>query len=71
LCYKIYNFNCEVILKRAKFFHIYEFQRKGKNNIKQIRLSDNLADLFTKSLPASTFKKLAHNIGMCHLKDLS
>jgi hypothetical protein len=43
-----------------KFSYTYELQHKGKINIKQIRLGDNLAYLFTKSLPASTFKKLVH-----------
>ncbi|GJU35201.1 hypothetical protein Tco_1183555 [Tanacetum coccineum] len=37
---------------------------------KEVRSSDNLADLFTKALPTSTFKKLSHNIGMRQLKDL-
>ena len=32
--------------------------------------SDNLADLFTKPLPTTTFKKLVHQIGMRRLKDL-
>ena len=54
-----------------KFFYTHELQQKGEIDIKQIRSSDNLADLFTKSLPASTFKKLVHNIGMRHLKNLS
>ena len=54
-----------------KFFYTHELQQKGEIDIKQIRSSDNLADLFTKSLPASTFKKLVHNIGMRYLKDFS
>ena len=53
-----------------KFFYTHELQQKVEIDIKQIRSSDNLADLFTKSLPASTFKKLVHNIEMHHLKDL-
>ena len=55
----------------SKFFYTHELQQKREINIKQIRSSDNLADLFTKSLPALTFKKLVHNIGMRHLQDLS
>ena len=39
-------------------------------DVKQIRSSDNLADLFTKSLPTATFKKILYNIGMRRLKDL-
>ena len=54
-----------------KFFYTHKLQQKGEIDIKQIRSSDNLTNLFTKSLPASTFKKLVHNIGMHHLKDLS
>ena len=54
-----------------KFFYTHELQQKGDIDIKQTRSSDNLADLFTKSLSASTFKKLVYNIGIRHLKDLS
>jgi hypothetical protein len=68
----------EVTLKNTKqsifhqsFFYIHEIQWKGKFDIKEIRSSDNLTNLFTKFLSASTFKKLVHNIEMCHLKDLS
>ncbi|KAJ9547136.1 hypothetical protein OSB04_019679 [Centaurea solstitialis] len=35
-----------------------------------IRSCENLADLFTKSLPNSTFQRLARDIGMRRLKDL-
>ena len=53
-----------------KFFYTHELQQKGEIDIKQIRSNDNLADLFTKYLSASTFKKLIHKIRMRHLKDL-
>ena len=33
----------------------------------KVRSSDNLDDLFTKSLPTSTFEKYVHGIGMCRL----
>ncbi|KAJ9536412.1 hypothetical protein OSB04_un000404 [Centaurea solstitialis] len=36
----------------------------------QVRSCENLADLFTKSLPNSTFQRLVHDIGMRRLKDL-
>jgi len=52
-------------------FIFTSFNDRKKNDIKQIRLKDNLTDLFTKFLPASTFKKLVRNIGMHHFKDLS
>jgi hypothetical protein len=45
-----------------KFFYTHELQQKEKIGIKQIRSSDNMTDLFTKSLPTSTFKKHVHNI---------
>ncbi|XP_013633454.1 PREDICTED: uncharacterized protein LOC106339204 [Brassica oleracea var. oleracea] len=39
-------------------------------SVTQIRSSENSADLFTKSLPTSTFRKLTQQIGMRRLKDL-
>jgi hypothetical protein len=51
------------------FFYTHELQHKGKKLI--FNKSSQVANLFTKSLPASTFKKLVHNIGMHHLKDFS
>jgi hypothetical protein len=54
-----------------KFFYTHELQKSGDIDVKQIRSSDNLADLFTKTLPTATFKKLVNNIGMRRLKDLS
>ena len=53
-----------------KFFYTHEFQKSGEINVQQIWSSDNLADLFMKSLPTSTFKKLIHNIEMHQLKDI-
>ena len=53
-----------------KFFYTHELQKSGEIDVQQIRSSDNLADLFTKSLPTSTFKKLIHRIGMRQLKDI-
>ena len=46
-----------------KFFYTHEFQEGRQVNVKQIRSSDNLVNLFTKSLPTSTFKKLIYDIG--------
>ena len=46
------------------------FKNNGEINIQQIRSSDNPADLFTKALPATTFKKFLRQIGMRRLKDL-
>ena len=53
-----------------KFFHTHELQNNGEIDIQQIRSSDNPADLFTKALPAATFKKFLCQIGMRRLKDL-
>ena len=53
-----------------KFFHTHELQNNGEIDIQQIRSSDNSADLFTKALPAATFKKFLRQIGMRRLKDL-
>jgi hypothetical protein len=47
-----------------KFFYTHELQKSGEIDDKQIRSSDNLSDLFTKTLPTTTFKKLVNNIGM-------
>ena len=47
-----------------KFFFTHELQKSHQIEVKQIRSSDNVAYLFTKSLPSSTFKKLAHDIEM-------
>ena len=53
-----------------KFFYTHELQKSGKIDVQQICSSDNLTDLFTKSLPTSTFRKLIHKIGMHQLKDI-
>ena len=54
----------------SKFFYTHELQNSGEINVQQIRSNDNLADLFTKALPTTTFKKLVHHIGMRRVKDL-
>jgi len=53
-----------------KFFYTHDLQKSGDIDVQQIRSSDNLADLFTKALPTSTFKRLIHNIGMRRLNGL-
>ncbi|KAL0863823.1 hypothetical protein Bca101_042941 [Brassica carinata] len=53
-----------------KFFFTHELQKAGEVQVVHVCSSDNSADLFTKSLPTSTFKKLTHKIGMRRLKDL-
>ena len=53
-----------------KFFYTHELQKDGEIDMQQIRSNDNLADLFTKALSSTTFKKLVRQVGMCQLKDL-
>ena len=47
-----------------KFFYTHDLQKNGDINVQQIRSRDNVTDLFTKSLPTTTFKKMMHKIGM-------
>ena len=53
-----------------KFFYTHELQKNGEIDVQQIRSNDNIADLFTKALPSTTFKKLVQQFGMRQLKDL-
>ena len=53
-----------------KLFYPHKLQESGEINILQIQSCDNLADLFTKSLPTSMFQKLVHGISMRRLRDL-
>ena len=53
-----------------KFFFTHDLQKDGIIIVQQIRSSENLADLLTKALPTSVFKKLAHGIGLRRLKDI-
>jgi hypothetical protein len=54
-----------------KFFSFtQELERNKEVDIQYIRSSDNVADLFTKALPTSVFKKHIRNIGMRHLRVL-
>ena len=43
-----------------KFFYTHKFQENREIEVKQIQSSDNLADLFTKTLPKSTFQNLMY-----------
>ena len=53
-----------------KFFYTHELQESRQVDIKQIRSVDNLANLFTKALPTSTFEKLVYGIGMRRVNKL-
>ena len=52
-----------------KFFFTHDLQKNGDINIQQVRSCENLADIFTKSLPRKTFEELVHKIGLRHLRD--
>ena len=53
-----------------KLFYPHELQKNGEIEILQTKSFDNLADLFTKPLPYSTFYKCVEGIGMRRLRDL-
>ena len=54
-----------------KFLFTRDFQNDGEIDIQQICLSENLTDLFTKSLPNATFKKLVNGIRLHKLRDIN
>ncbi|GJX02627.1 hypothetical protein Tco_0186540 [Tanacetum coccineum] len=45
-------------------------EKSGDIIVQQVHSSDNQADLFTKALPTTTFKKLVHGTGMRRLNEL-
>ena len=47
-----------------KLFYPHKLQESGEINILQITACDNLAELFTKSLPTSMFQKFLHKFSM-------
>ncbi|GJW08287.1 ribonuclease H-like domain-containing protein [Tanacetum coccineum] len=53
-----------------KFFFTHDLQKSGDIIVQKVRSSDNQADLFTKALPNTTFKKLVHETGMRRLNEL-
>ncbi|KAL5539012.1 hypothetical protein UlMin_043908 [Ulmus minor] len=53
-----------------KFFSFTQELEKNKDvDVQYVRSSENVADLFTKALPTTVFRKLIHNIGMRRLRD--
>ena len=65
----------EDIYRERSTFHqsfstFHNLEENGDITVQQICLKDNLTDLFPKSLPTATFKKLVHNIGLRQLRDL-
>ena len=53
-----------------KLFFTHDLQKEGKIDVQQIQSCENLADLFTKSLPSTSFHKLVHKIGMRRLCEI-
>ncbi|GJX54690.1 putative reverse transcriptase domain-containing protein [Tanacetum coccineum] len=47
-----------------KFFFTHDLQKSGDIIVQKVRSSDNQADLFTKALATTTFKKLVHGTTM-------
>jgi hypothetical protein len=54
----------------SKFFSTHDLQKNCLINVCQIRSNDNLADLFTKSLPRNYFEQFSDKIDIRHLKDV-
>ena len=53
-----------------KFFYNLEQQQLLNIQVSQVNSEENAADLFTKSLPKSTFVKHVRSIGMSRLSEL-
>jgi hypothetical protein len=53
-----------------KLLYSHELQVNGEISILRTKSYNNLADLFTKSLPYSIFSKCIAGIGMRRLRDL-
>ena len=45
-----------------KFFYAHELQESRQVDVKQIRFSNNIANLFINSLPTSTFEKIVYRL---------
>ncbi|KAM3341730.1 hypothetical protein P3S68_026696 [Capsicum galapagoense] len=53
-----------------KLFYKHELRKNDYINVQQIRSTDNVTDLLTKSSPIATFKKMLHKIEMQRFKDV-
>ena len=53
-----------------KFFYAHELQQLNKVRVLHTKSCDNLADMFTKSLPASTLERCVRGIGMMRLREM-
>ena len=50
-----------------EFFYTHELQKMDEFKVLHTKSCENLADLFTKSLPASSFERYIRGIGMMRL----
>jgi hypothetical protein len=57
-----------ILLPKKNYPH--ELQNNGEVNILHTKSCENLADLFTKSLHASSFFRCVHGIGMRQLREM-
>ena len=53
-----------------KLFYPHELRKNGEIEISQTKSYDNLAELLTKSLPYTAFRKCVESIGMRRLRYL-
>ena len=53
-----------------KFFYMHELHKKEEIMVTLTKTSENLADLFTKSLPTSIFEKLVQGIAMRRMRNV-
>ena len=53
-----------------KFFYAHELQKMNEVRTLHTKSCDNLADLFTKSLPTSSFERSVREIGMIRLREM-
>ena len=53
-----------------KYFYNQQQQTLLKIQVNQVSSEENVADLFTKSLPKSTFEKHVKSIGMLKLSEI-
>ena len=53
-----------------KFFYAHELQQLNEVRVLHTKSCDNLVDMFTKSLPASTLERCVRGIGMMGLREM-
>src|SRR3954470_14969802 len=53
-----------------KFFYAHELQQLNEVRVLHTKSCDNLANMFTKSLPASTLERCVRGIGMMRLREM-